>query len=81
MRFAKNPRAAFPYLQEVIKAHVERFPTEGSVGRPERVLEEIIENGFSDFHDVFTEFWKRESIYGFGDVQLRKMWDKVRNKV
>ena len=80
-RLAKNPPAAFPYLLEIIKANVERFPIDGSPGRPERVLEEIIENGVTDFHDVFTEFWKSESIYGFGDTQLRKLYDKVRNKV
>ena len=30
-----------------------------------------------DFGKVFREFWNRESIYGFGDTQLRLLYDKV----
>src|SRR4051794_40854097 len=37
IHLAKNQSPAFPYLQEVIKAHVERFPKDGTKGRPEKV--------------------------------------------
>ena len=77
IRLAKNQSPAFPYLQEVVKAHVERFPKDGTEGRPERVLEEITKNISTDFHQVFKEFWSRESIYGFGDIQLKELYDKV----
>jgi len=74
-----GPRA-FPYLQEVVKAHVDRFPKDGSKGRPERVLEDITKKVSTDFHKVFKEFWSRESIYGFGDIQLKHLYDKVMRK-
>lgn len=77
MRLAKNQSPGFPYLQEVVKAQVERFPKDGTKGRPERVLEEITKNISTDFHQVFKEFWSRESIYGFGDTQLKELYDKV----
>jgi hypothetical protein len=77
MHLAKNQSPAFPYLQEVVEAHVERFPKDGTKGRPERVLEEITKNISTDFHQVFEEFWSRESIYGFGDTQLKKLYDRV----
>jgi len=77
IRLATNQSPAFPYLQEVVKAHVERFPTDGTEGRPERVLEEITKNISTDFPQVFKEFWSRESIYGFGDTQLKELYDKV----
>jgi hypothetical protein len=77
IRLAKNQSSPFPYLQEVVKAHVERFPKDGTKGRPERVLEEITKNISTDFHQVFKEFWSRESIYGFGDTQLKELYDKV----
>lgn len=73
----KNQSFTFPYLQEVVKAHVDRFPKDGTKGRPERVIEEIIENVSTDFNIVFKEFWSRESIYGFGDTQLKHLYDKV----
>ncbi|HEY0433560.1 MAG TPA: hypothetical protein VGC95_06785 [Chitinophagaceae bacterium] len=68
---------AFPYLQEVIKAHIDRFPKDGSKGRPQRVLEDIIKNVSPDFHEVLKEFWKRESIYGFGDTQVQRIYEEI----
>jgi hypothetical protein len=69
---------AFPYLQEVVEAHVDRFPKDGTKGRPERVIQDILQNTSTDFHKVFEEFCKRESIYGFGDTQLQTLYDKLR---
>jgi hypothetical protein len=74
---SKNHSLAFPYLQDVVKAHVDRFPKNGTKGRPERVIEDITKNVSTDFHKVFQEFWNRESIYGFGDTQLKSIYDKV----
>lgn len=74
---SRHQSLAFPYLQEVVKAHVDRFPKDGTKGRPEKVIEDIIKNISTDFHEVFKEFWKRESIYGFGDSQLKSLYDKL----
>ena len=76
-RLAKNKSFSFPYLEEVVKAHMDRFPKDGTKGRPEKVIEEITKNVSTDFHKVFKEFWNRESIYGFGDTQLKHLYDKV----
>jgi len=77
IRLAKNQSFVFPYLQEVVKAHIDRFPKDGTNGRPEKVIEDITKNISTDFHKVFKEFWNRESIYGFGDTQLKHLYDKV----
>ena len=74
---SRHRSSAFPYLQEVVNAHVERFPTDGTKGRPEKVIEDIIQNVSGEFHNVLEEFWKRESIYGFGDSQLKSLYEKV----
>ena len=74
---SKHQSSAFPYLQEVVKAHIDRFPQDGTNGRPEKVIEDITKNVSTDFHKVFKEFWNRESIYGFGDIQLKHLYDKV----
>ncbi|HZY80357.1 MAG TPA: hypothetical protein VFE50_12595 [Cyclobacteriaceae bacterium] len=73
----ESQSAAFPYLAEVIQAHIERFPKDGTNGRPEKVIEDITKNITTDFSKVFKEFWNRESIYGFGDTQLKPIYDKV----
>jgi hypothetical protein len=76
-RLAKNKCLSFPYLQEVVQAHIDRFSTDGKTGRSEKVIEDIIKNISTDFSKVLKEFWKRESIYGFGDTQLKYLYDKV----
>jgi hypothetical protein len=78
-RLANYQSRAFPYLQEVVNAQIDRFPKDGTKGRPEKILEDITQNISTDFHKVFQEFWKRESIYGFGDTQLKRLYDKVMN--
>ena len=80
MNLSKNQSLAFPYLQEVVNAHVDRFPKDGRKGRPERVIEDITKNISTDFPQVFKEFWNRESIYGFGDTQLKSLYDKVMDR-
>lgn len=69
--------ALFPYLRVVCQAHIERFPTEEKQGRPEAAILEIIKTGSKDFHAVFKRFFEQEGIYGFGDVQLKKIYDQV----
>jgi hypothetical protein len=77
IRIAESQTLAFPYLQEVVKAHIDRFPKDETKGKPERVIEDIMQSGSTEFHEVFKEFWERESIYGFGDTQFKHLFDKV----
>lgn len=66
------------FLMDAVKAHIERIPTKNSEGRPKSVLREIIrENGSADFGLVFREFNKRECIYGFGDAQVKRLFDEI----
>jgi hypothetical protein len=32
-----------------------------------------------EFGPVFKEFNKRESIYGFGDLQVKRIFDEIKN--
>jgi hypothetical protein len=73
---AASVTPAFPYLKEVIQAQLDRFPQPGSKGRPERVVSEILAH-HTDFPSVFREFFRREGIYGFGDDQVKKIYDRV----
>ncbi|GAB5409534.1 MAG: hypothetical protein BalsKO_18990 [Balneolaceae bacterium] len=67
-----------PFLIDAVKAHIERIPTKNSEGKPKSVLREIIkEKGSADFGIVFREFNKREYIYGFGDVQVKRLFDEI----
>src|SRR5260221_5854850 len=74
---SKQNSGCFPYLHEVCRAHIERFPGNNEKSRPEKVIEEIIQNETRDFHSVFSKFFSREGIYGFGDSQVKQIYDKV----
>lgn len=75
--FAKQFSLCFPYLKEVCQAHIDRFSATNGKGRPERVVEELVEKHRDNFPAVFKAFFKREGIYGFGDAQVKKIYDKV----
>lgn len=66
----------FQYLEEVCQAHIDRFPTENTLGRPDKTVKEIIETISTNFQDVFSEFSNREGIYGFGDLQLKNIYNR-----
>ena len=73
-KLGKIKSELFRDLEPVIAAHVERFSVPG---RPERIVKEIISGGTMDFNEVMTEFSKREGVYGFSDLQIKNMWNKM----
>jgi hypothetical protein len=73
---SKQKSACFAYLEEVCQAHIDRFPVDETLGRPEKVVKEIIETMSSDFQEVFKAFSAKEGIYGFGDLQLKTIYDR-----
>ena len=73
---SKEQSDCFQYLEEVCQAHIDRFPLDKTLGRPEKIVKEIIEAKSLEFQDVFTEFSKREGIYGFSDQQIKTIYDR-----
>jgi hypothetical protein len=74
---SKSQSNCFGVLDEVCQAHIDRFPEDQSSGRPERLIQELIQTHSTDFNKVFSEFSEREGIYGFGDLQLKTIYDKL----
>lgn len=69
-----------PFLLPAIQAHLDRIPADGHPGRPENTLMKIKEElGTDNFGIIFKEFSKREPIYGFGDLQVRRLMDGLTN--
>lgn len=70
----------YPFILPAVKAHIQRIPTNGNLGRPTESLMAIMkELKTEDFGTVFKEFNKRENIYGFGDLQVKRLYDKIIN--
>ncbi len=75
---ATTLQESHPYILAAVKAHKERIPTPENPGRPTQSLLQIMkELNTKDFGAVFKEFNKRESIYGFGDLQVKRLFDEL----
>ena len=64
-------RENFPYLKETCEAAIE------IESRPKEKISEIIEHGEKDFGKVFQKFNETEGVYGFGDLQVKKIYDSL----
>jgi len=79
LKIAEENSMTLPFLSPAARANLERFPKNGSHGKPETTLLEIMnEIGSDKFGPVFQEFYKREAIYGFGDLQVKRMFDQLK---
>jgi hypothetical protein len=72
---SRQPYACFSNLEQVCQAQLDRFPSHQLLGRPEQIIQEILASGIIDFPSLFTEFSKRAGIYGFGDLQVKELFD------
>lgn len=65
---------SFPFLKQAIEAWRDMIPVGDFPGKPKATLLEIHnELQTEDFEPIFTEFQKRLPIYGYGDLQVKKM--------
>lgn len=78
---AKDLKNTYPFILDAVQAHIERIPTKGTWGRPSQSLIQIMHELKTDeFEPVFKEFNRRESLYGFGDLQVRRLLDEIKSK-
>jgi len=76
---SKHLKNTYPFIFAAVEAHIERIPTDGELGRPSQSLLQIMKELETDeFEPVFNEFNKRESIYGFGDFQVKRIFDELK---
>ncbi len=80
IKIAVELKEKFPFLINAINAHRDRFPKGQNLGRPTQTLIQIMDELNTDeFGPVFKEFTKREGIYGFGDLQVKRILNEIRN--
>ncbi|MCB0497030.1 MAG: DUF1835 domain-containing protein [Cyclobacteriaceae bacterium] len=77
---AHQLRETYPFILDSVEAHKARIPTENDPGRPVRSLIEVMnELRTEEFAPVFKEFSKREKIYGYGDLQVKRLLENIKN--
>ncbi len=71
----------YPFLRGAISAHIDRQATGNSLGRPKETLQAIIDLfETEDFGKIFQEFSRREPIYGYGDLQVRRLLKELKRQ-
>ena len=69
----------YPFILDAVNAHLDRLPNNGNPGRPITSLKRIMkELGTNEFGPIFQAFNQQESIYGFGDLQVKILYDKIK---
>ena len=77
---AQELESNYSFILPAVKAHLERIPTDGNLGRPSQSLIDIMKDlNTQKFEPVFKEFCIRESIYGYGDLQVKRLLDEIKN--
>lgn len=78
LKLGVQMHSEFPFVMEAIAAHFDRLPTDGKPGRPEQIIRDIMhEKTTQDFGVVFRGFCERAPIYGFGDSQVKRIFDQL----
>jgi hypothetical protein len=68
----------FSFVLPAITAHFQRQEIGDSIGLPKKTLVAIArELKTVEFSKVFREFSRRLPIYGFGDLQVKGLWEEV----
>lgn len=63
-----------------IAAEIDRHQLDNPFGRPGSfILERLNENPSVSFGEVFEAFRKELSVYGFGDLQVQRMFDQLKS--
>ena len=75
LELAQNLEGVLPAVQ----AHVDRYPDDHRIPRPQQAILDIHkELKTDDFAVLFRTFCERQSIYGFGDSQFKRLLDQMR---
>lgn len=71
--------ADFAFVGAAVQAHIERLPVGDEPGRPIKALRRIMARlGTEAFGPVFQAFCEEEAIYGFGDLQVYRLWQAAK---
>lgn len=73
-------KSQYPFIFNAVEAHLERLPSYGKKGRPiESILQIMKDLNTSEFAPIFKEFNRREAFYGFGDLQVKRLYNAIIN--
>lgn len=81
-RLATGPLRDYPFLLPAIDAEITRYRDESGWSPMEQSVAEIIRSASNaDFPAHFATFTNAFPIYGLGDLQFKRVWEEVRERM
>jgi len=81
LTLAKQDHYELPFLLEAVQAWKDAIPHGSHPGKPKATLLEIMaELKTDEFKKIFLEFIKRAPIYGFGDLQIKRLLEEIKKE-
>ncbi|WP_166668218.1 hypothetical protein [Epilithonimonas xixisoli] len=68
-QLAQNESNSFHFLKEVIDSFIDI--------NPENFIKNQIEKGLPNFDSVFKKFQEELGVFGFGDLQVKKIYENI----
>ncbi|MEM6644225.1 MAG: DUF1835 domain-containing protein [Bacteroidota bacterium] len=70
----------FSFISAAVNAHISRIATNFSSGEPLQILAKLVEEfGIDSFKKIFDSFSSQAPIYGFGDLQVKRLLQQLEN--
>ncbi|GAA5091598.1 hypothetical protein GCM10023210_19230 [Chryseobacterium ginsengisoli] len=68
-QLSENQSECYHFLKEIIDSYLNI--------KPEAFIKNLIKNGTTDFSEVFEKFRDELGIFGFGDLQVKSIYDTI----
>ena len=81
MTLSKQVSFELPFLLPAVQAWKDSIPHGDYPGKPKATIIQIMnELNTDDFGKIFREFRNRVPIYGFGDLQVKRLYDEIKKE-
>lgn len=81
LTLSKQVSPELPFLYPAVVAWKESLPHGEYLGKPKEALKEIsAQLGTDDFGKIFRAFRIKHAIYGYGDLQVKRLWEELKKE-
>lgn len=77
---AQSLTKEWPFVLRAVEAQLARLEREAYLGRPMEKVLALVKEGMS-FPEVFQTIWATEGIYGYGDLQVKQLYDRAQSLI
>ena len=70
----------YPQIVDAVEAQISRLPNGDKLGQPYQMIKDLVtQKPEASFGEIFQAFSRQAPIYGFGDLQVKRIYDSIMN--